>query len=129
MLVGIQREIDGQRQGHSPPPVPDKVAERDVDAAAAELEREAESLRIPKAPEIAPPPSRRSIPVSMPVARDVPTMNGKRMSQSTTVTLSKDEREIAHSAYNWLSKGEAEREYATHKFRMLEARKNGTLNE
>jgi hypothetical protein len=134
MLAGVMQQIDGQRQGHAPPPPVTHEAQMDrhdveAEQAAAELERQAEALRIPRAPEILPPPSRRSLPISAPVSRDIPTAGGQRFSQSSTVTLSKEEREVAHGAYHWLSKGEAEREYALHKSRMLKARADGTLNE
>jgi hypothetical protein len=131
MLAGIHEQIYGRGQVAPPPPVPDEhqMDKRDVEAAAQELAAEAEAIRAPNAPVIAPPPPRRSLPISAPVSRDIPTASGQRFSQQTSVTLSKEERELSHGAYHWLPKAEAEREYAKQKSIMLSRRADGTLNE
>ena len=84
--------------------------------------------------------TKRSLPMSAPVSRDIPMMSGGgKMSQATQVTLSQAEREIAWNSFGPikdkagnlvdLTREEKERLFASNKKRMLEMRRNGTLNE
>jgi hypothetical protein len=76
------------------------------------------------------PQSRRSIPMSAPVSRDVPSPSGRRMSERLNITLSPLEREIARNSFSSdQSIEERERLYATKKSLMLQMRQDGTLNE
>jgi hypothetical protein len=111
-----------------------KVPARHGDDAEARLaeetEREAEALRAPPKPIM--PSARRSMPVTAPVSRDVPSVStGRSHSFSNTVTLSPAEREVARNSFSdpSMSPEDRERLYATNKRRMLIARANGTLNE
>jgi hypothetical protein len=82
-------------------------------------------------PALAPTPARRSIPLSAPVSRDVPTASGRRMSEIGNITLSPAEREIARNSFAApdLTNEQKERMYAEAKHRMLAMREAGTLNE
>ncbi len=80
----------------------------------------------------APPaqPQRRSMPVTAPVSRDVPTSSGQRQS-ATSVTLSAEERRIAHSSFGSingakdLTNTEKERIYAQNKLKLQRMRQSG----
>jgi hypothetical protein len=72
---------------------------------------------------------RRSLPVSAPVSRDVPTAGGQKMSAQQTVTLNAEERDIAHKSFSWLHKADAEREYATQKLKLARMRASGVYPE
>jgi hypothetical protein len=61
-------------------------------------------------PDVAPPESRRSIPVSAPVHRDVPTFSGNRQSH-VDVRLSPEERDIARRSYSAPDMTDAQKEY------------------
>ena len=65
------------------------------------------------APAAAPPaqPQRRSMPMSAPVSRDVPTASGQRQT-STTMTLTEEERRIARTSYTAKDMTDAQKEYA-----------------
>jgi hypothetical protein len=64
--------------------------------------------KTPSAP--APPESRRSIPVSAPVHRDVPTFSGNRESH-VDVRLTAEERDIARRSYSAPDMTDAQKEY------------------
>jgi hypothetical protein len=74
-------------------------------------------------------PSRRSLPVSAPVSRDVPTISGAKVQDSRNVTLSPEERVIARGSYSWMSHADAEREYGRQKLKLAAMRKAGTYSE
>jgi len=80
----------------------------------------------PAAPEPAPQPQRRSMPVSAPVSRDVPTANGQRQ-PSTKMTLSAEERAIAHTSFTAPDMTNAQKEllYAQNKRKLGTMRANG----
>jgi hypothetical protein len=110
--------------------------DREAAANAWALEREAEELQrtdewAQREPLPIPTP-RRSIPISAPVSRDVPSVStGRSQSLGNTVTLSPAEREIARKSYSApdMTDEMKERAYAMGKKRMLQMRANGTLNE
>lgn len=83
-------------------------------------------------PEPQPQPQRRSMPVSAPVSRDVPTPSGERPS-STKITLTAEERAIAHNSFSdptgKMTNADKERLYALGKKRMLERKSNGTYGQ
>jgi hypothetical protein len=51
------------------------------------------------------------------------------MSEQRAVTLSPEERALAHSSYGWMSKVEAEMEYGRQKLRLAEMRRRGEYPE
>jgi hypothetical protein len=77
-------------------------------------------------PETAPQPQRRSMPVSAPVSRDVPTANGQRQT-STKITLTAEERAIAHTSFTAPDMTNAQKEllYAQNKRKLQNMRANG----
>lgn len=75
-------------------------------------------------PQPQPQPQRRSMPVSAPPSRDVPTPSGQR-AQSSKITLTAEERSIARQSMSWLKPEEAEVEYARNKAKLARMRTNG----
>jgi hypothetical protein len=71
-------------------------------------------------------PQRRSMPVSAPVSRDVPTASGQRQS-SSKITLSPDEVAIARSSFTASDMTNAQKEllYAQNKRKLQTMRANG----
>jgi len=68
--------------------------------------------------------SRRSMPVTAPVSRDVPSASGTR--QRTPMHLNEEEREVARNSMSWLPPAQAEYEYAKNKAKLQRMRANGT---
>jgi hypothetical protein len=102
---GLQKNANGAL-AMAPPPMP-AMPSYDPQVEAAELPP---ALPIPPSAYLLPiEKTKRSPPVAAPVSRDVPTTNGKKLSEQTQVTLNADERDIAHKAYGWMRKAEAER--------------------
>jgi hypothetical protein len=81
------------------------------------------------APEPPAAPRGRSLPVSAPVSRDVPTPTGRKTSELGSITLSAEERDVAHRSYAWLSKRDAEMEYARQKAKLAALRASGQYAE
>lgn len=85
----------------------------------------------PAAP--APAPARRSMPVSAPVSREVPTASGQR--RSNTMTLSPEEREIARNSFGSikgapdLTNDQKERLYAENKAKLNRMRASGEYRQ
>lgn len=77
-----------------------------------------------------PQPQRRSMTVSAPVSREVPTQSGERPS-STKITLTAEERAIAHNSFSQegMTNADKERLYAQGKKRMIERKSNGTYGQ
>lgn len=75
-------------------------------------------------PQPQPQPQRRSMPVSAPPSRDVPTPSGQRAT-SSKITLTAEERSIARQSMSWLKPEEAEVEYARNKAKLARMRGNG----
>jgi hypothetical protein len=129
-----QRQIDSAHDAViATPQMPSRSSEQEaerLDQQAAAI-RNVMSAEDAVSTEVAPvvPPRKRSIPYSAPVSRDVPTADGRRMSEQRTVTLSAEERALAHSSYGWMSKAEAEREYGRQKLRLAEMRRRGEYPE
>jgi phage terminase small subunit len=82
---------------------------------------------------------RRSIPMSAPVSREVPDMNGKKVANLNQVTLSSEERAIARNSFgpikgtdglmHDLTDAQKELLFAKNKQKMLAMRAAGQLNE
>jgi hypothetical protein len=74
-----------------------------------------------------PQPQRRSIPMSAPVSRDVPTPSGQRASP-TKITLTEEERRVARSSYSAPDMTDAQKEYAyaKNKQKLQAMRANGS---
>ena len=80
------------------------------------------------APDPAPQPQqRRSMPVTAPVSRDVPTASGQR--QASSVTLSPEEVRVAHTSFTdptgKMTNADKERLYALNKMKLARMRSNG----
>lgn len=73
-----------------------------------------------------PPTIRKSMPVTAPVSRDVPTTNGQRYS-SQQVHLNAEERQVAHISFRHLPPDQAEAAYAANKIRMLQMKADGVI--
>lgn len=58
-----------------------------------------------------------SIPISAPVSRSIAGSNGARHDGNGRVTLSAEERDMAHKSYKHLAPAEAERAYAIGKLK------------
>jgi hypothetical protein len=97
---------------------------------ANDLERELEEMgdtAPPPAPRQTAPTPQRSLPISAPVSRNIPSASGG--SVPMRITLSPEERDMARRAYASMPPADAERLYFDMKRKMLIARQNGTLNE
>lgn len=72
-------------------------------------------------------PQQRSIPVSAPVSRDIPTPSGQR-APSSKITLTEEERRIARTAYSAPDMTDAQKEYAyaQNKRKLQVSRANGS---
>jgi hypothetical protein len=112
IVNGVTADIEAHHAEH-----------RGVEHHAAELSREA-AEHLPAAE---PPQKRRSMPVSAPVSRDGYGFSGHRPSDSTKITLSPGEREIAAISFPHLSKTEAELAYARNKKLMIQRKANGEI--
>lgn len=79
-----------------------------------------------KAAPAEPQPQRRSMPVSAPVSRDVPSSSGERQ-PSTKMTLTEDERRIARTSFTASDMTNAQKEYlyAQNKRKLQTMRANG----
>lgn len=77
-------------------------------------------------PEPPPQPQRRSMPVSAPVSRDVPTPSGQR-TPSGKMTLTAEERQIARTSYTATDMTNEQKEYAyaRNKAKLQQMRANG----
>ncbi len=73
-------------------------------------------------------PQRRSMPVTAPVSRDVPTTSGQRQTASS-VTLTPEEVRIAHNSFTdptgKMTNADKERSYALNKLKLQRMRANG----
>lgn len=84
----------------------------------------------PPPPPASPPNIRRSVPITAPVSRDFPvSMSGQRVTGGNGVTLSAEERNMAHLSYRDVPKPEAERIYAEQKLRLRRMRESGEYPE
>jgi hypothetical protein len=146
MLDGVRQEIEGRQKRMvqsaqdavtAMPPMPEPEP-AEIEKAVDLLDRQSDAIRnvmsaedavSTEVPPIAAPPTRRSLPISAPVSRDIPTEGGRRMSEQRTVHLSAEERALSHSSYSWLTKREAEMEYAKQKLRLAEMRRRGEYPE
>jgi hypothetical protein len=77
-------------------------------------------------PEPQPQPQRRSIPMTAPVSRDVPTASGQRQA-SSKVTLTAEERQIARTSFTASDMTNEQKEllYARNKQKLAQQRANG----
>jgi hypothetical protein len=130
MVQSAQDAVTATPQMPPQPTIDQEVDKLDRQAAAIGNIMSAENAVTAEVPPISPPaPARRSLPISAPVSRDVPSSSGQRMSEQRTVTLSPEERALSHSAYSWMTKAEAEREYAFQKGRLARMRQSGEYPE
>jgi len=76
------------------------------------------------------PQQRRSMPVSAPVSRDVPTANGQRQ-PSNRITLSQEERQIARTSFTNPNMSNEQKEllYARNKAKLNKLRANGEYRQ
>ena len=67
--------------------------------------------------------------MSAPVTRDAPTYSGRSQSDSNSMTLTAEERDIAHRSYSApdMTDAQKEYEYAKAKRRMLTMKANGEI--
>lgn len=112
-----------------------------IDRAVENLEHDAAQYRqemtppppaaAPLAPAAPPVPpivsERKGVPVSAPVSRDIPMPSGQRTSESSKITLTAEERDMAHKSMNWLPPHEAEVAYAINKQKMQRMKANGEI--
>jgi hypothetical protein len=130
LFAHIARETDAdidainERHRRAKPMPPDQHRAQRAD----ELEREAAQQMADMAPPAATKQApQRSMPISAPVSRTIPSASGG--SVPMRITLSPEERDMARKSYSDLPPEAAERLYSDMKRRMLIARANGTLNE
>ena len=76
------------------------------------------------APQLSAP--RRTMPMTAPVSRQVPSASG-RAQDFKTITLTGEQRLIARQSMSWLSPEEAERQYALNLRRMLQGKADGSI--
>jgi hypothetical protein len=109
------------RARSSPRPYSDDA---EIERLAAELESEAEAFNHPKPtmPAMSAAPRQRSMPVTAPVSRDVPSVSTGRPQSATRITLSAAEVEIAHNSFSdsSMSNYEKEKLYIANKRLMLQ---------
>jgi hypothetical protein len=81
----------------------------------------------PPAAPVVPQPPRRSMPMSAPVSRDVPTATGER-AKPNMMTLSPEERQVARTSFTALDMTNAQKEilYANNKRKLNAMRANGS---
>lgn len=119
---------------------PAPIPESNIELAVERLDREAQahtdayhakaSTPLSVADQIAeaapPAPQRRSMPMTAPVTREVPTMAGKRFS-AEQMTLTPEERQIARNSFSDpnLSNIEKERMYLANKIKLAQERAAG----
>jgi hypothetical protein len=128
VLEKTSAELRRQREMRERMPAPESEHRRRL---ADELEREAEQIAAtapPAAPKQA-PTSQRSMPISAPVSRAMPSMTSGAM--PTRITLSPEQIQIARTAYSAPDMTDAQKEkaYAMNLLKMERMRKAGTLNE
>jgi len=122
ILDGVQREIAYLHQVAT-----DNIRSRAYPAPAAEPEEPVAAPEPPApAPARMPAPARRSMPVSAPVSRDIPMASGQRQ-HSNSVTLSAEERDMAHRSFTDPNMSDAQKEllYARNKQKLQRMRANG----
>jgi hypothetical protein len=116
IVEGVEREIEHRRQNatSAPPAAPERTVDQDVQR----LDREVQGIRnttaalaatpaaltaqiapadvLPERGRSASPTPRRSMPISAPVSREVPSASGSRPS---AITLSEEERKVARNSF------------------------------
>jgi hypothetical protein len=135
VLSGIVKRLEG-RNGAMPPPMPEPSVAQEP---ARHNQPAADDHNIALPPPPPPMPQRRSIPMSAPVSRDVPSPSGQRVPDFRSMTLSAAERAIARNSFGPIrdasgnlvdmTNEEKEFRYAQNKALMLKRRADGTLNE
>lgn len=149
MVSAVRSEMEERRQRLAdaarsavgrmmqPPPIP----EPDIERAVERLDREAQaylgayqaehSTPLAMSDQIAamappPPPPRRSMPITAPVTRDVPTASGRRFTADQT-TLTPEERHVARHSFTDpnLTNVEKERLYLQNKIKLAQERAAG----
>lgn len=130
VLANVAREIEHQREltsADARPTAENRQAHQQTAEAVEDLQREAEAILAETETEQrpAPPAPRRSIPFSAPVSREVPMASGEQ--RPGQITLSAEERQIAHSSFKHLPKHAAEVEYAANKRKMLAMKADGRI--
>jgi hypothetical protein len=108
ILTGVRREDDGKFVANEPMP---------------EIERR-------PLPPLPSPSIRKSMPISAPVSREIPTFSGRRHS-ATQQTLSAEEVRIAHNSFSdpRMSNVEKEKLYLTNKLKLQQMRENGEYSD
>ncbi len=141
MEIMRQRQIESAQPAYGavpqmPPPTPEHAAERLDDEAGAIRAAMSAQTPISTAADLAeiapsqPAPSRRSLPISAPVSRDVPTASGQRRQDMRSMTLSPEEREIARTSFSSdLSIEQREKLYAMNKAKLARMRADGVYPE
>lgn len=124
ILQGVDREIAHVRQ-QAIENVRMPVVSEPEPAPSARREE------LPAPPMMPPPPARRSMPISAPVSRDVHMPSGQRQSDSSTMTLTEEERRIARTSYSAPGMTDAQKEYAyaTNKRKLQRLRQSGEYPE
>ena len=127
LIANTAREIEQRRQQLEPAHEPARTIEEEVRRLDDEVESGMRSEQPPKP--IAPPPARRRVPMSAPVSRDTHDYSGRPQSANTSMTLSAEERDIAHRSYTAhnMTDAQKEYEYAKQKRRMIAAKANGEI--
>jgi hypothetical protein len=131
ILAGVSRDIEHHRalsqltSADARPTPQNAQMHHDVGQAADDLQREAEAhlAEYQPAPS-APPPRRKSIPMSAPVSRDSPMVSGDRRQENT---LRADERQIARVSFPHLPAAQAEYAYLQNKKRMIAMKADGRI--
>lgn len=97
------------------------------DALDSEFGFKAPAAAAPPEPEPAPQPQRRSIPMTAPVSRDVPSATGQR-APSTKITLTAEQRQIARTSFTApdLTNEQKELMYARNLQKLQRDRANGS---
>jgi hypothetical protein len=129
VLEKTSEALRRQRQMREAMPAPDH--EHRV-RLADELEREVAQQMDEPAPTSAPtkaPPPQRSMPISAPVSRAMPSMTSGAM--PTRITLNPEQIMVARNSFTDPSLTDAQKEkmYAMNLMKMMQMRKAGTLNE
>jgi hypothetical protein len=139
ILLGVMRSIEHHNQlrrltSADARPTPENAQlHHDTSSAADELAREAEQhfaehQPAPAAPPAArpPPPQRRTMPMSAPPSRDIPSVSGR---SGLDNHLTRDEREVARSSWPHLPAAQAEYEYLKNKRRMVSMKADGRIQQ
>jgi hypothetical protein len=139
ILIGVARDIEHHHHlsqltsASARPTAANAELHADIARHVSDLDAEAEQhfaehQPAPAAPPAVrpPPPQRRTMPMSAPPSRDIPSVSGR---SGLDNHLTRDEREVARSSWPHLPAAQAEYEYLKNKRRMVSMKADGRIQQ